>query len=75
VLAERGIAVSDESVRLWGNKFGPLFSKRLRRKRARFGDIFFIGKVFVTMKGQRNYLSRFVERARRLRDRDLSPSE
>jgi transposase-like protein len=32
LLAERGIEVTYESVRLWSNKFGPLFSKRLKRK-------------------------------------------
>ena len=32
LLAERGIEVSYESVRLWCNKFGPLFSKRLKRR-------------------------------------------
>jgi hypothetical protein len=32
LLAERGIEASYESVRLWCNKFGPLFSKRLKRR-------------------------------------------
>jgi putative transposase len=32
LLAERGIEVSYESVRLWCNKFGTLFSKRLKRR-------------------------------------------
>jgi len=31
LLAERGIEVSYESLRLWCNKSGPLFSKRLKR--------------------------------------------
>ncbi len=42
LLAERGIVASYDSVRLWCNKFGPLFSKRLRRRHPRFGDTFFI---------------------------------
>jgi len=61
LLAERGIDVSYESVRLWCNKFGPLFSKRLKRKHPGFGDTFFIDEVFVSIKGQRYYLWRAVD--------------
>ena len=60
-LAERGIEVSYESVRLWCNKFGPLFSKRLKRQHPGFGDTFFIDEVFVSIKGQRFYLRRAVD--------------
>ena len=49
LLAERGIEASYESVRLWCNKFGPLFSKRLKRRHPVFGDTFFIDEVFVTI--------------------------
>ena len=61
LLAERGIETSYESVRLWCNKFGPLFSKRLRRQHPGFGDTFFIDEVFVTIAGQRHYLWRAVD--------------
>ena len=61
LLAERGIDVSYESVRLWCNKFGPVFSKRLRRKHPGFGDTFFIDEVFITIAGQRYYLWRAVD--------------
>jgi putative transposase len=61
LLAARGIEVSYESVRLWCNKFGPLFSKRLKRKHPGFGDIFFIDEVFVTIAGQRHYMWRAVD--------------
>ena len=61
LLAERGIEVSYESVRLWCNKFGPLFSKRLKRRHPGFGDTFFIDEVFVTIAGQRHYLWRAVD--------------
>ena len=43
LLAERGIAVSYEAIRLWCNKFGSEYAKRLKRKRRGFGDTFFIG--------------------------------
>ncbi len=61
LLAERGIELSYESVRLWCNKFGPLFSKRLKHKHPEFGDTFFIDEVFVNINGQRFYLWRAVD--------------
>jgi hypothetical protein len=33
LVAERGITVSHESVRLWCNKFGPKHARRLKRSR------------------------------------------
>ena len=38
LLAERGITVSHESVRLWCNKFGPKYARRLKRKHRGYGD-------------------------------------
>ena len=32
MLLERGIAVSYETIRRWGKKFGPDYARRLRRK-------------------------------------------
>ena len=61
LLAEHGIEVSYESVRLWCNKFGQLFSKRLKRRRPGFGDTFFIDEVFVTIAGRRHHLWRAVD--------------
>lgn len=61
LLAERGIEASYESVRLWCNKFGPLFSMRLKRRHPGFGDTFFIDEVFVTIAGRRHYLWRAVD--------------
>ena len=61
LLAERGIEVTYESVRLWCNKFGPLFARRLKRKHPGFGDTFFIDEVFITITGKRHYLWRAVD--------------
>lgn len=61
LLAERGIEVSYESVRLWCNKFGPLFAQRLKRKHHGFGDTFFTDEVFITITGKRHYLWRAVD--------------
>jgi len=38
LLAERGITVSDESIRLWCNKSGPRFAGRLKCRHQGFGD-------------------------------------
>jgi putative transposase len=35
LLDERGIDVSQETVRYWWNRFGPIFAAEIRRKRAR----------------------------------------
>ena len=60
-LAERGIAVSYDAVRLWCNKFGPRLSRNLRRNHQGFGDTFFIDKVFVKIQGKQHYLWRAVD--------------
>ena len=38
LLAERGIQVSYETIRLWCNKFGPKYVTRLRRKHQGYGN-------------------------------------
>jgi len=65
LLTERGVEVSYESVRLWCNKFGPHFSRRLRRKHPGFGDTFFIDEVFVSIAGQRHLCSAITRSRRR----------
>jgi len=55
-LAECGIEVTYESVRLWRNKFSPLFAQRLKRKDPGFGDTFFIDGVLIIFTGKRHYL-------------------
>ncbi len=61
LLAERGISVSYESIRLWCIKFGPKFARRLRRKHEGFGDTFYIDEVFVRIRGKQQYLWRAVD--------------
>lgn len=46
ILAERGITVSHESIRLWCNKFGLKYARRLKRKHQGYGDTFFVDEVF-----------------------------
>ena len=61
LLAERGITVSYETVRLWCIKFGSKYAKRLRRRQGGYGDTFYIDEVFVKINGQQQYLWRAVD--------------
>jgi len=61
LLAERGITVSYESVRLWCNKFGPQYTKRFKCRHQGFGDTFNIDEVFVKIDGKQQYLWRAVD--------------
>ena len=61
LLAERGITVSRESIRLWCIKFGAIYTRRLKRKHRGYGDTFFIDEVFVKINGTQHYLWRAVD--------------
>lgn len=61
LLAERGVTVSHESIRLWCNKFGPKYAVRLKKKRDGYGDTFYIDEVFVKINGEFHYLWRAVD--------------
>jgi putative transposase len=61
LLARRGVLVTHESIRLWCNKFGPLFAHRLRRGHRGYGDTVFMDEVFVRIRGQYRYLWRAVD--------------
>jgi putative transposase len=61
LLAERGITVSYESIRLWCNKFGTQYTKRLKYWHQGFGDTFYIDEVFVKIGGKQQYLWRAVD--------------
>ncbi len=61
LLAERGITVSREAIRLWCIKFGAIYARRLKRKHRGYGDTFFIDEVFVRINGKQHYLWRAVD--------------
>lgn len=61
LLAERGITVSYESIRLWCIKFGALYTRRLKRKHRGNGDTFFIDEVFIKINGKQHNLWRAVD--------------
>jgi len=68
LLAERGIIVSREAIRLWCIKFGALYARRLKRKHRGYGDTFYIDEVFVKINGKQHYLWRAVDQGARARD-------
>jgi putative transposase len=61
LLAERGITVSYETIRLWCIKFGAKYARRLKHKHRGFGDTFYIDEVFVKINGEQHYLWRAVD--------------
>lgn len=61
LLAERNINVSYEAIRLWVNKFGPKFVRRLKRKHRGYGDTYFLDEVFVKIRGKQHYLWRAID--------------
>jgi putative transposase len=66
LLHERGIEISHETVRFWWNRFGPMFAKKIRRKRvdrmrAYSNWQWHLDEVFVKINGETHYLWRAVD--------------
>jgi putative transposase len=61
LLAQRGITVSYETIRQWCRKFGVEYARTLRRRQGRLGDTWHLDELFVTIRGQRQYLWRAVD--------------
>ena len=61
LLAQRGITVSYESIRLWCIKFGHRYARRLKRRHQGYGDTIYIDEVFVKINGKQHYLWRAVD--------------
>ncbi len=61
LLAERGVIVSYEAVRLWCLKFGQAFAKKLRHRRSQPGDTWHLDEMFIRIRGERYYLWRAVD--------------
>jgi putative transposase len=60
LLAERGIAVSYETIRQWCNRFGPEYARKLRKRQGRLGDTWYLDEVFIKIRGELQYLWRAV---------------
>ena len=61
LLAQRDIIVSYEAIRLWINKFGSIYSRKLKKKHNGYGDTLYIDEVFIKIKGKQHYLWRAVD--------------
>ena len=61
LLAERGIGVTYETVRVWVARFGPLIARRLRRRRGRPSNIWHLDEMFLKIAGRTMYLWRAVD--------------
>ena len=66
LLAERGIDICHETVRLWWNRFGPMFAAEIRRKRVDQMRAYtqwrwHLDEVFVKINGEMHYLWRAVD--------------
>src|SRR4029453_3169731 len=61
LLAHRGITVSYESIRQWCETFGFAYARRLRQRAGPVGDTWHLDELFVTIRGQRQYLWRAVD--------------
>ena len=66
LLFERGIDICHETVRLWWNRFGPMFAAEIRRKRVQNMRShthwrWHLDEVYVKINGQMRYLWRAVD--------------
>ena len=66
LLFERGIDICHETVRLWWNRFGPLFAADIKRQRISRMKVYtnwrwHVDEVFVKINGETHYLWRAVD--------------
>src|SRR5436305_4684785 len=61
LLAERGVILTDETIRRWCRKFGQTYANTLRKRRPRPGDTWHLDEVFVQINGVQHYLWRAVD--------------
>ncbi|MEY9988355.1 transposase-like protein [Streptomyces sp. V4I8] len=61
LLFERGIQVSYEAIRLWCERFGPEYARRLHRRQPRPGGRWHLDEVFIKVNGRMRYLWRAVD--------------
>ena len=61
LLAERGVIVSRETIRLWVNRFGAHFAVCIRRDRQRPNDKWHLDEVVIPINGVKHWLWRAVD--------------
>jgi transposase-like protein len=73
LLAERGLDLSYETIRRWVLKFGPAIARRLRSRRPRPGDRWYLDEMVVRITGRRMYLWRAVDQEGEILDLLIQP--
>lgn len=61
MLLERRIVVSYETIRRWAIKFGPDYTRRLKRKAPSRHDIWHLDEVVISINGKKRFLWRAVD--------------
>ena len=61
LLAERGLTVSNELIRRWVHKFGPLIAKNLRETRPKPHSHWHLDEMVVSIAGRQMYMWRAVD--------------
>ena len=64
-MAFRGVQLSYETIRRWCDTFGVSYAAKLKRRRPKLGDRWFLDEVFLKINGVRHYLWRAVDQHRR----------
>ncbi len=61
LLSERGIIVTDESIRRWCLKFGPTYARKLKKRQGQLGDAWHLDEAVIIIQGEHQYLWRTVD--------------
>src|ERR1700742_448445 len=61
MMAYRGVQLSYETIRRWCDTFGASYAARLKRKRPKLGDKWFLDEVFLKINGTQHCLWRAVD--------------
>ena len=61
LLAERGVQVSYEAIRLWCRKFGAAYAEQLRRRRPGPADTWHVDEMQLKIRGKKDWLWRAVD--------------
>ena len=60
-MAFRGVQLSYETIRRWCEHFGASYATKLKRRRPKLGDKWFLDEVFLKINGVQHYLWRAVD--------------
>ncbi|GHO71557.1 hypothetical protein KSC_104490 [Ktedonobacter sp. SOSP1-52] len=60
-MAERGVILTDETIRQWCLTFGQTYANELKPRRRHTGDTWHLDEIFLTINGKRSYLWRAVD--------------